>query len=246
MSEHASTVDAAEVARFSALAEQWWNPEGPFRPLHQIMPVRLDFIRRQLLAHFALDAASFTPLTGLRLLDIGCGGGLLSEAMARLGASVTAIDASEKNIAIAALHAEQSSLSIDYRHSTAEALAAEGASFDIVLNMEVVEHVADVPLFMHATCALVKPGGMMLLSTMNRTPRAFALAILGAEYILRWLPRGTHQWKKFLKPSEIARYLREEGMETLAVNGMVYRPFSRQWQLDTHDVSVNYLLAASK
>ncbi|MCB1531781.1 MAG: bifunctional 2-polyprenyl-6-hydroxyphenol methylase/3-demethylubiquinol 3-O-methyltransferase UbiG [Alphaproteobacteria bacterium] len=234
------TIDPDEVAKFSAIAEQWWDPAGKFAPLHAINPLRIAFIREQL----ACDASP--PLTGLSLLDIGCGGGLLCEPMRRLGAEVTGIDASEKNIRTAAAHAAAQELAITYRHSSAEALAAEGRSYDIVLNMEVVEHVADLEAFIAASCALVKPGGLMFCSTLNRTAKAYALAIIGAEYLLRWLPKGTHDWSKFVRPSEMEALLRRHGMRITALTGMTYRPLSGEWRLAPHDLSVNYLLCAGK
>ncbi|MBS0537694.1 MAG: bifunctional 2-polyprenyl-6-hydroxyphenol methylase/3-demethylubiquinol 3-O-methyltransferase UbiG, partial [Proteobacteria bacterium] len=207
-----TTVDPAEIERFSRIAEEWWDPAGKFAPLHRLNPVRIGFLRDRAAAHWRRDALSGQPLEGLDLLDIGCGGGLLCEPMARLGARVTGIDAAERNIATAAAHAAGQGLAIDYRATTAEALAADGRQYDVVLALEIVEHVADVDLFL-ATCgSLVKPGGLLFLSTLNRTAKAWALAIAGAEYVLRWLPRGTHDWKKFLKPSEAVRGLRGGGI----------------------------------
>ncbi|MGF1626631.1 MAG: bifunctional 2-polyprenyl-6-hydroxyphenol methylase/3-demethylubiquinol 3-O-methyltransferase UbiG [Alphaproteobacteria bacterium] len=236
-----STVDPAEIAKFAAMADAWWDPDGKFKPLHVLNPVRLGYIRDQLCAHFGRDPRSVTSLAGLALVDIGCGGGLICEPMARLGAAVTGIDAAEKNIAVAGAHAAGQELAIDYRAVTAEALAAEGARFDVVLNLEIIEHVADPPAFIAASAALLKPGGVMVTSTLNRTARAFALAVVGAEYVLRWLPRGTHDWRKFVKPSELARYLRQAGLEMRDLTGLVYRP-GAGWTLDRHDVAVNYLM----
>ena len=204
---HSSTVDPAEIERFSRIAEEWWDPTGKFAPLHRLNPVRIGYIRDRAAAHWQRDALSGTPLQGLSLLDIGCGGGLLSEPMARLGAQVTGVDAAARNIAVAALHAEKQGLAIDYRQGTAEALAESGGQFDIVLALEIVEHVADVELFLKSCGRMVKPGGLLFLSTLNRTAKAWALAIAGAEYVLGWLPRGTHDWKKFLKPSEVVNGL---------------------------------------
>jgi 2-polyprenyl-6-hydroxyphenyl methylase/3-demethylubiquinone-9 3-methyltransferase len=192
------TVDPAEIARFSAIADEWWDPNGKFKPLHRFTPTRLEYIRGRIAGHFGRDALAPKPLAGLRLLDIGCGGGLLCEPMARLGASVVGADAAERNVKTAAVHAERQGLAIDYRHTTAEALAEAGELFDVVLNMEVVEHVADVAAFMGACARLVRPGGLMVVATLNRTAKAFALAIVGAEYVLGWLPRGTHTWSKFV------------------------------------------------
>ena len=242
----ASTVDSAEVERFSRIAEEWWDTKGKFAPLHQLNPVRIGYIRDRAAAHWRRDALSGQPLAGLSLLDIGCGGGLLSEPMTRLGATVTGIDASVRNISVAGLHAGKQGLDIDYRATTAEALADQPARFDIVLALEIVEHVADVDLFLRSCGALVKPGGLIFLSTLNRTAKAWALAIAGAEYVLGWLPRGTHDWKKFLKPSEVARGLRAGGVETEEIVGVVYSPLRRAWSLNAADLDVNYMLHGSK
>ena len=240
-----TTIDPTEVARFSALAAEWWNPTGTFRPLHRFNPVRIAYIRDRATAHFGRPADSITPLKGLTLLDIGCGGGLLSEPMARLGAAVTGVDASEKNIKTAATHAAETGLAIDYRATTAEVLAATGAQFDIILNMEVIEHVADVPLFLSACSRMLKPGGLMVIATLNRTAKAFALAIVGAEYVLGWLPRGTHDWRKFLRPSEIAAELAANGLALGQIDGVSYNPLREQWLL-SRDTAVNYVLTAVK
>jgi 2-polyprenyl-6-hydroxyphenyl methylase/3-demethylubiquinone-9 3-methyltransferase len=219
MAEPRSSIDVEEVARFSAMAEEWWDPRGKFAPLHKFNPVRLKFIREQALERFGRDGALARPFEGLRLLDIGCGGGLLAEPMRRLGFEVVAVDASERNIGTARAHAAQLSLDIDYRAATAEQLLAEGEPpFDLVLNMEVVEHVADPGDYLRSTARLVKPGGLMIVATLNRTAKAFALAIVGAERVLRWLPAGTHDWRKFLKPGEIRAHL--EG-EDVGVQGPV-------------------------
>lgn len=235
------SVDPDEIRKFSALAEEWWNPAGKFRPLHQLNPVRLGFIRDKAAARFGRDPLGDKPLEGLTLLDIGCGGGLLCEPLTRLGARVTGIDAAARNIEIARLHAGKSGLAIDYRHATAEELTECGATFDLVLNMEVVEHVADVDAFLAASAALIKPGGAMALATLNRTPKSFALAIVGAEYILRWLPRGTHDWRRFLRPSELSAHLRAQGLEIEDMTGVVYNPLSATWRL-ARDLDVNYML----
>lgn len=237
-----STVDEGEIERFSRIAEEWWDPKGKFAPLHRLNPVRLGYIRDRAAGHWQRDPLSGSPLQGLSLLDIGCGGGLLCEPMARLGAAVTGIDAAQRNIATARLHAEGQGLAIDYRETTAEALAAEGRQFDIVLALEIIEHVADVDLFLRSCGHLTKPGGLVFLSTLNRTAKAWALAIAGAEYLLRWLPRGTHDWKKFLKPSEVVRGLRSGGVETQEIVGVVYSPLSRAWSLNKRDLDVNYML----
>ena len=242
----ASTVDPAEIERFSRIAEEWWDPAGKFAPLHRLNPVRLGYIRDRAAAHWNRDALSGLPLEGLNLLDIGCGGGLICEPMARLGAHVTGIDAADRNIATAALHAGQQGLAIDYRQHTAEALAGEGRQYDIVLALEIVEHVADVDLFLRSCGQMVKPGGLLFLSTLNRTAKAWMLAIAGAEYVLRWLPRGTHDWKKFLKPSEVVNGLRGGGIEAQEIVGVVYNPLSRVWSLNSRDLDVNYMLYGTR
>ena len=243
-SAQSATVDDAEVAKFAAMADTWWDSEGPFRPLHRFNPVRIRFIRDQVAAHFDRDLSAPKPLEGLRLLDIGCGGGLLAEPLTRLGATVVGIDATEKNIKIAALHAEQSDLAIDYRHKTAEVLHEAGDQFDIVLNMEVVEHVADVGLFLDASGGLVADGGLMIAATLNRTAKSFALAIVGAEYVLRWLPRGTHDWRRFVKPSELAAGMRRAGLSVKSLTGVVYNPLTGVWSLNERDLDVNYMAVA--
>ncbi len=244
-----ASVDAEEVAKLSASAEEWWDPAGRFRPLHRLNPVRLAFIRDRVAAHAGRDPLAERPLQGLRLLDIGCGGGLLAEPLARLGAEVVGIDASPENIEVAVRHATQSGLAIDYRLTSAEALAedltAAGARFDVVVNMEVVEHVADAAAFLHASAALVEPGGAMVLATLNRTPKAFALAIVGAEYVLGWLPRGTHDWRRFLRPSELAALLRDGGIEIAELTGVAYNPLTAAWRL-ARDLDVNYMVFAVK
>jgi 2-polyprenyl-6-hydroxyphenyl methylase / 3-demethylubiquinone-9 3-methyltransferase len=241
-----STVDEAEVERFSRIAEEWWDPQGKFAPLHRLNPVRLGFIRDRSAAHWRRDALSGSPLDGLSLLDVGCGGGLLCEPMARLGALVTGIDASERNIATARRHADGQGLAIDYREGTAEGLAVTGARFDIVLAMEIVEHVSDAALFLRICGQLTKPGGLVFLSTLNRTAKAWAMAIAGAEYVLRWLPRGTHDWRKFLKPSEVVRGLRDGHVEAQEIVGVVFSPLSRAWSLSRSDLDVNYMLYGTK
>ena len=240
-----SNIDAAELARFAALAAEWWDPKGKFRPLHQIGPVRLAFIRDRLVEQFGLDRRSLRPLTGLRVLDIGCGGGLISEPLARMGAAVTGIEPAAANLRAAVLHAEPQGLAIDYRAVRVEDLVAEGAQFDAVVCLEVVEHVPDVGAFV-ATCArLVRPGGIMVLSTLNRTLKSFALAIIGAEYVLRWLPVGTHQWDRFVTPDELRQHLIAAGMSPGRVEGMVYNPLADRWSL-AGDTDVNYLAAAAR
>jgi 2-polyprenyl-6-hydroxyphenyl methylase/3-demethylubiquinone-9 3-methyltransferase len=239
-----STVDAQEVARFNALAESWWDPHGKFRPLHKFNPTRLAYIRDRVAAHFGRDAEGPRPLSGLKVLDIGCGGGLLAEPLARLGATVTAIDAAEDNVRVARRHAQAGGLAIDYRHARAEDLAAAGERFDVVLAMEVVEHVADLDAFLDAACALLAPRGTLVIATLNRTARAFALAVVGAEYVLRWLPRGTHQWKKFVRPSELAQRLRRNGLTVAEVTGVSYNPLGDSWHL-SGDLGVNYMVFAT-
>ncbi len=240
-----STVDPAEIAKFEAMAAEWWDPAGKFKPLHMLNPCRLDYITTQIAGHFDRDLSSQTPLAGLRLLDIGCGGGLLSEPMARLGATVVGADAAEGNVAVARIHAEQSGVSIDYRHTTAEALADAGEVFDVVLNMEVVEHVPDPLSFLGVCRQLVKPGGLHICSTINRTARSFAAAIIGAEYIMRWLPRGTHEWSRFITPDELYDLLRQAGFDPVDRKGFVFNPISWQWRLSDRDLSVNYVTAST-
>jgi 2-polyprenyl-6-hydroxyphenyl methylase/3-demethylubiquinone-9 3-methyltransferase len=240
-----TTVDAAEIDRFAALADAWWDPEGEFRPLHRLNPTRLAYVRDRLIGHFALDPRARRPFDGLRVLDVGCGGGLISEPVARLGAAVTGIDAADRNIAVAAAHARESGLSIDYRAATVEDLAKAGERFDAVLALEIIEHVADVELFLDACGTVLKPGGILVLSTLNRTPKAFALAIVGAEYVLRWLPRGTHDWRKFVRPSELAAGLRRAGLALGDLSGMAYNPLNDKWTLG-RDLDVNYFAVAVK
>ncbi|MQX36298.1 bifunctional 2-polyprenyl-6-hydroxyphenol methylase/3-demethylubiquinol 3-O-methyltransferase UbiG [Roseospira navarrensis] len=241
----ASSAVDAELAKFAAMADTWWDPDGPFKPLHTFNPTRLTYIRDNAAERFGRDIGQRHPFAGLRLLDIGCGGGLLCEPMARMGFDVTGIDATEKNTKIAAVHAEQSGLDIAYRCATPETLVAEGRTFDVVLTMEVVEHVADVDAFLHSCGALVAPGGLLIGATLNRTAKAFALAKVGAEYVLRWLPRGTHDWKKFVKPSEFAAGLRAGGLAVDGFAGMTFNPLARTWSL-TRDLDVNYMIAAHK
>ncbi len=240
-----TTVDEAEIDRFSRLAQEWWNPAGKFRPLHKFNPVRLAYIRDQVCAAYGRDTRAPKPLEGLRLLDIGCGGGLLCEPMTRLGASVTGADASQTNIEVAKLHAAQSGLNIDYRATTAEALAEAGERFDVILNMEVVEHVADVDLFVRSCASMVNPGGLMFIATINRTLKAYGLAIIGAEYVLRWLPRGTHQFDKLVRPEELDRALAPTGMSVIERTGVTYNPFADRWDR-SRDIDVNYMVLAKR
>lgn len=246
MAEQAtSTIDQREVDRFSAMAAEWWDPTGKFRPLHKFNPTRIEYVKRQACANFDRDIKDPRALAGLRLLDIGCGGGLLSEPMARLGAEVVGADPSRTNIEIASLHAGQSGLDIDYRAETAEALAAAGETFDIVLNMEVVEHVADVRLYMETCAGMVRPGGLMFVATINRTPKAWALAIFAAENVLRWLPRGTHQYEKLVRPEEIEGPIASAGMGIIDRTGVFYNPLQDRWNL-SRDMDVNYMLLARR
>lgn len=242
----AGTVDRADVDRFERIAADWWSASGPFRPLHRMNPVRIGFIRDRVADHFGADPSAAQPLDGLRLADIGCGGGLLSEPMARLGARVTGVDAGAEAIEVARRHAAAGGLDIDYRCSTVEALADQGARFDVVLALEIVEHVADVPGFLAALETILAPGGALVMSTLNRTAKSFMLAIVGAEYLLRWLPRGTHDWHRFLRPSELAAGLRATGLEVAEVTGMVYDPLHASWTLSPRDLDVNYILLARK
>ena len=246
MNSAANTVDDAEIAKFEAMAAEWWDPKGKFAPLHMMNPIRLDYITAQIAAEFGRDLRDAKPFYGLRLLDIGCGGGLLSEPMARLGATVVGADAAERNIPVAQVHAEQSGLEIDYRHTTAEALAAAGEEFDVVLNMEVVEHVADPQAYLTACRQLLKPGGLMICSTINRNPKSFALAIVGAEYVMRWLPKGTHEWQKFITPEELFALIETAGLDPVDRKGFVFNPISWRWSISDRDLSVNYVTASVK
>jgi 2-polyprenyl-6-hydroxyphenyl methylase/3-demethylubiquinone-9 3-methyltransferase len=241
----ASSVDTAEIERFSRLATDWWDPRGPMAALHKFNPVRVGYIRDQAAGHFGRDAKKLGCLKGLRILDIGCGAGILSEPLARLGAEMVGADPAEENIEAARAHAEDGGLTIDYRATTAEDLAAAGEQFDIVLAMEVVEHVTNVKEFV-ATCgAMVEPGGLMIAATLNRTLKSFALAIVGAEYVLRWVPRGTHHWDKFVTPDELERAFERGGLDVIGERGVVYNPFADRWQLAS-DMDVNYMLVGEK
>lgn len=241
-----STIDPEEVERFSRIAAEWWDEKGKFAPLHRINPLRIDYIRRLAGEHFLRDTAQLAPFGGVSLVDIGCGGGLISEPMARMGFHVTGIDASEKNIAVASLHAQQSGVAVTYRAAAAETLASEGTLFDCVLALEIIEHVADLEAFYDAITALVKPGGLLVLSTINRTAKAYAMAIIGAEYVMRWLPRGTHSWQKFVRPSEMAHALTQRGMVVADTQGMVFDPLKWKFSLHSKDLDVNYLLVARR
>lgn len=246
MSETArTTVDKDQVEWFSRMAAEWWSPTGKFKPLHKFNPIRLAYLREHICAHFGRDASAHQPLAGLRVLDIGCGGGLLSEPMARMGATVIGADPSEKNIGIASTHAAETGVTVDYRAVTAEHLAEAGEMFDVVLNMEVVEHVADVDLFIKSCASMVKPDGLMFIATINRTFKAGALAIFAAENILRWLPRGTHQYEKLVRPEEIEKPLSESGMQVIHRTGVFFNPLQDRWNLSS-DMDVNYMLLAKR
>jgi 2-polyprenyl-6-hydroxyphenyl methylase/3-demethylubiquinone-9 3-methyltransferase len=240
-----TTVDQAEVERFAALADQWWDPHGKMRPLHKFNPVRLGYIRDRLCERFERDPKALDSLKGLRILDVGCGGGLVCEPLARLGAEVVGVDPGRPNIEAARMHAKKSGLAIDYRVATAEELADARERFDTVLALEVVEHVTDVTLFVRRCAEMVKPRGMMIAATLNRTLKSFALAIVGAEYLLRWLPVGTHRWDKFVTPDELEAALAAAGLSVLDETGVIYNPFVDEWRR-SKDLDVNYMVAAGK
>ena len=239
------SVDEREVERFSRMAAEWWNPEGKFRPLHLFNPIRLAFIRASAAEHFGLDAHELRPFSGLTLLDIGCGGGLLSEPMSRLGFAVTGADASEKNVGTARAHASGQNLPLEYRVATAETLAGEGVGFDVILNMEVVEHVRDVRLFLAACAALLNPRGVMFVATLNRTLKSLLLAKIAAEYVLRWLPAGTHDWQRFMTPTELRAALGSAGLDVKRIQGVTFDPLHWEWRL-SGDTDVNYVIVAEK
>jgi 2-polyprenyl-6-hydroxyphenyl methylase/3-demethylubiquinone-9 3-methyltransferase len=241
----ASSVDAAEVERFSRLASDWWDARGPMAALHKLNPIRLGYIRDKAAARFGRDPKKLDCLKGLRMLDIGCGAGILSEPLARLGAQMVGADPAQENIAAATAHAQESGIAIDYRATTAEDLAAVKESFDVVLAMEVVEHVTDVGRFVKTCADMVKPGGLMIAATLNRTLKSFALAIVGAEYVLRWLPRGTHQWDKFVTPDELELAFERGGLQVTGERGVIYNPFFDRWQLSS-DMDVNYMLVGER
>ncbi len=237
------TIDQQEIARFALIASEWWDPNGKFRPLHQLGPVRLSYIRDQVCMHYVREKRSPKCLEGLKFLDIGCGGGLISEPVTRMGAKVKGIDPAPENVAAARQHANEQSLEIDYQVLKIEDLAQDGQTFDVVLCLEVLEHVPNVPAFIEICAGLVKPGGMMILSTLNRTLKSFALAIVGAEYILRWLPVGTHQWERFVAPGELKSALKAAHLETTDITGVVYNLLSDIWRL-SDDTDVNYFATA--
>lgn len=246
--QDAPSVDPEEIARFDRLAETWWDPHGPMRALHQFNPVRVAFLGRLLSERFREnlpEPQADRPLAGLEILDIGCGGGILSEALSGLGAALTAIDPAPTNIAVARRHAEQTGLAIDYRCTTAKSLAAEGRSFDTVLAMEVVEHVRDRRAFVAVAARMVRPNGLCVVATLNRTAKSYLFAIIGAEYVLGWLPKGTHKWEHFVTPRELSAALKAAGMRVIAETGVVFRPLAGQWQ-ESRDMDVNYMIAAER
>ncbi len=243
--EPSASVDPAEIAKFTAMADEWWDPAGKFAPLHKFNPCRLKFIREYAASHFGKDPKALRPFEGLALLDIGCGGGLLSEPMSRIGFAALGVDPSQKNVAIATAHAGKTGSPVTYRATTAETLAAEGARFDVVLNMEVVEHVADLRGYLKACSELVKPGGLMFVATLNKTLKSLALAKIGAEYILGWLPRGTHDWSRFVEPARLRSLLEESGLNPLKTQGVAFDPLGWDWHLSS-DVDVNYMIVAGR
>ena len=241
-----TSIDPAEIAKFEAMAAEWWDTKGKFKPLHMMNPVRLDYIVTQIAAEFGQDRNAPRPFDGLRILDIGCGGGLISEPMARLGATVVGADAAEGNIAVARLHAEQQGLKIDYRATTAESLLQDDEAFDVVLALEIVEHVAEPTEFV-ATCHdLARPGGLVLMSTLNRTVKSFGAAIIGAEWVMRWLPKGTHDWDRFITPEELAQMMVQAGLAPVDRRGMVFNPITWGWSLSDRDLSVNYAISGRR
>ncbi|MDA9004636.1 bifunctional 2-polyprenyl-6-hydroxyphenol methylase/3-demethylubiquinol 3-O-methyltransferase UbiG [Amylibacter sp.] len=239
-----NTIDPHEVDKFEAMAAEWWDTDGKFKPLHMLNPTRLDYIVDQIAAEFARDITTDKPFKGLKILDIGCGGGLLSEPMARLGADVVGADAAERNIPVAQIHAQQSGLEIDYRHTSAEKITESGDTFDVILNMEVIEHVADPLGFLTACRQLLKPNGLMICSTINRNPKSYLMAIIGAEHIMRWLPKGTHDWSKFITPDELFDLIKNSGLNPVDRKGFVFNPLKWDWSISNNDLSVNYVTAS--
>lgn len=246
MTDSTINIDPAEIAKFEAMAAEWWDPHGKFRPLHMLNPCRLGYIVEQISAEFGRDPAGERPFAGLRILDIGCGGGLLCEPMARMGAEVVGVDPAARNIPVAQIHAEKMGLEIDYRVASAESLVEAGEVFDVVMNMEVVEHVPDPQAYLRACAALLKPGGLMVCSTINRNAKSFAMAIVGAEHVMRWLPKGTHEWSKFITPDELYAMLREAGLEPADRKGFVFDPLRWSWKIHPRDLAVNYVTASVK
>lgn len=239
------SVEREEIEHFSKDAPRWWDESGPFAPLHRLNPVRLEYIKAQICSHFGRDIKDLRSLAGLQVLDIGCGGGLVSEPMARMGAAVTGIDADNVAISVAKDHAAQSELQIDYQCTTAESLLSSSHAYDVVLALEIVEHVSNISDFVASCSRLVKPGGLVIFSTLNRTPKAFALGIVAAEYILRWVPRGTHSWKKFVRPSELAAAARQNGLSLADITGLIYNPLKGGFTLSKTDLDVNYLMSTT-
>ena len=239
-------VDSKEIAKFEAMAEEWWDPKGKFKPLHMLNPCRLDYINSQICSEFGRKIAEVSPFEGLRILDIGCGGGLLCEPMARLGAIVMGVDAAARNIPVAEAHARQVGLEIDYRSGTAEDLVEKGEEFDVILNMEVIEHVLDPQTYMRACQKLLKPGGLMICSTINRNSKSYILGVIMAEHVMRWLPKGTHEWSKFITPDELFELITAAGLQPVDKSGFVFNPITWQWKLSDHDLSVNYVTASLK
>lgn len=240
------TIDDQEIENFSRIADEWWDPNGNFKPLHQLNPTRISYIKEQVCKHLEKDVTSITALTDVSILDVGCGGGLVCEPLTRLGANMTGLDASEKNIQIAKAHAEKSKLAIDYKHGSVEDLSQEQQKYDVVLALEIIEHVADVELFIQSCLDCLKPGGLIIFSTLNRTVKSYALGIVAAEYILRWLPQGTHNWKKFIKPSELVHHLQPLNANAIDTCGLVYNPLTQEFSLKNNDLDVNYFLTAVK
>ena len=241
-----NTIDNNEIKKFQAMAEEWWDPTGKFKPLHMLNPCRLQYITEQIGWHFDLNLDGVTPFRGLDILDIGCGGGLLSEPMARMGANVLGADAAERNIPIAIAHAKQSNLSIDYRHTTVESLLEESCRFDVILNMEVIEHVANPSSFLKACFELLKPNGLMVCSTINRNIKSYLNAIIGAEYVMRWLPRGTHDWSKFITPDELSKLISLAGMKVIDRKGFSFNKILWKWSISTNDLGINYVISSIK
>lgn len=240
-----TTIDENEVEKFSKIADEWWNENGKFKPLHKFNPIRLNFFKHEICKFFSRDEKLLTPFEGLKILDIGCGGGLVAEPISRLGADLIAIDASQKNINVAQIHAEKSGLKIDYQCTTAEELAKKNQQFDVVLALEIIEHVADVEKFIQSCSQLAKPNGIIFVATLNRTAKSLLMAKFGVEYILRWLPIGTHDWRKFLKPSEIENIAKNQQIKLKKIQGFSYNLIKDQWSF-SEDLSINYCLVFVK